>query len=146
MVSFDHPIRMFIVPCGSQHVWRYLELRIRRASFCSVEEGLESSYLCLWLLSFLHNNRRNTARYFPFLCLVTLATTTFICKLWGLRKNMKSQIGPLAAPFLPPSLRPSVPLSLRPSWPGPPALSLPAPHPAPVECVLVVRLLFYCRK
>lgn len=74
--------------------------------FCSVEEGLESSYLCLWLLSFLHNNRRIPARYFPFLRLVTLATTTFICKLWGLEKNMKSQKGPLAAPLLPLSLLP----------------------------------------
>lgn len=72
--------------------------------FCCVEEGMEPSYLCLWLLGFLRNNGRNTARYFPFLRRVTLATATFICKLWGLEKNMKSQKGPLSAPLLPPSL------------------------------------------
>lgn len=33
MVSLDHPVRMFISPYGSQHVWRYLEPCIRRASF-----------------------------------------------------------------------------------------------------------------
>lgn len=112
---------MLTVRRGGQHVWRYLELCIS-CIFCSVEEGLESSYLCLWLLSFLRNNRRNTARYFPFLCLVTLATTTFICKLWGLEKNMKSQIGPLAAPLLPPSMPPSLP-----AWPACPLTSCPPP-------------------
>lgn len=91
--------------------------------FCCVEEGLEPSYLCLWLLGFLRNNRRNTARYFPFLCRVTLATATFICKLWGLEKNMKSQKGPLSAPLLPPSLACLPPLT-----------SCPLNPPSSVKC------------
>lgn len=89
--------------------------------FCCVEEGLEPSYLCLWLLGFLRNNRRNTARYFPFLRRVTLATATFICKLWGLEKNMKSQKGPLSAPLLPPAWPACPPLHFLP--PNPPFIS-----------------------
>lgn len=110
-------------------VWQPACLEVFRAVyqaciFCCVEEGLESSYLCLWLLGFLRNNRRNTARYFPFLCRVTLATATFICKLWGLEKNMKSQKGPLSSPpppSLPPSLACLPPLTSCP--PTPPFIS-----------------------
>lgn len=77
-----------------------------------MEEGLKSSYLCLWLLSSLHKNRRNAARYFPFLCQVTLATATFICKLWGLEENMKSQIGTSLSLLPPPPSHGLPPLSL----------------------------------
>lgn len=109
-------------------VWQPACLEVFRAVyqaciFCCVEEGLESSYLRLWLLGFLRNNRRNTARYFPFLCRVTLATATFICKLWGLEKNMKSQKGPLSSPLplLPPPPSQPAPSHFLP--PNPPFIS-----------------------